>query len=197
MTTSTAPIKNELAPLEKRNMSNAKLSGIHIYPIKSCGAFSPKIWPVSKAGLLYDRQWVIVNAVGAALTQKREPKLCLIRPDINLIKKVLTLRYHDNEESVSIPLNEGCLLTNDDPQLLAFTKICGSKLVRAIDCGPLVGKWLSEVLDQQNLKLVRYSETSSSLANDSPFLLVNRKSAISLEQQCKSITAEMNSEVIN
>ena len=57
------------------SLSNIELSGICIYPIKSCGAFSPKAWPISKSGLLYDRCWVIVNEAGVALTQKREPKL--------------------------------------------------------------------------------------------------------------------------
>lgn len=61
-------------PLVSRQ-SKIELSGIYVYPIKSCGAFNPRVWPISKSGLLYDRCWVIVNEAGVALTQKREPKL--------------------------------------------------------------------------------------------------------------------------
>ena len=140
--TKVYPMESKL--LEKRNLQNVKLVSINVYPVKSCGAFNPETWSVSKAGLLYDRQWVIVNAVGAALTQKREPKLCLIRPEIDLIENVLILRYRGKDKSISISLNEGrCLLRNNDHES-GFAKICG-KLARAIDEGPLVGKWLSEV----------------------------------------------------
>ena len=40
---------------------------------------------VGASGLEYDRSWAIVlNSDGSALNQKREPKLCLIRPTIDL-----------------------------------------------------------------------------------------------------------------
>ena len=161
---------------------NLILSGIHLYPIKSCGSFSPKRWPIDQSGLLYDRQWIIVNAAGAVLTQKREAKLCLISPEIDLIEKRLILRHRNKNESISLPL-EAALNGNST----CHAKICG-KTVGVHDWGEEAGQWLSHVLDQPGLRLLKNGNTSgtqktSSLANDSPFLLINRNSALSLEKQ--------------
>lgn len=57
-----------------------KLLKIFIYPIKSCGPFSIETnWYLSNTGLMYDRQWMIVNHSGVCLTQKQEPRMCLIK----------------------------------------------------------------------------------------------------------------------
>ncbi len=169
-----------------------KLVSIHVYPVKSCGAFNPKKdWPISKSGLLYDRKWVVVNAAGAALTQKREPRLCLIIPEIDLERGLLHLRHRDTETTVSIPLEPECEKLPKRNVPSCFTKICGS-MVEMVECGSDVNIWLEEVLHQPGVKLLKYSESTDklSLANDSPFLLVNRNSAISIQQQFSSPNAE-------
>ncbi len=53
--------------------SGPMLTGVCVYPVKSCAAFKPSGgWPITPAGLLHDRQWVVVDAAGAAQTQKRQ-----------------------------------------------------------------------------------------------------------------------------
>lgn len=71
---------------------------ICIYPIKSCGAFKigpgvENCWPVGPTGLLYDREWMIVTSSGAALTQKQEPSLCMIKPMLDVDNDVLVLSF--------------------------------------------------------------------------------------------------------
>ena len=46
-------------------------------------------WQVGQRGLAYDRQWMIVNDSGICLTQKREPRLCLVKPTLDLVNGVL------------------------------------------------------------------------------------------------------------
>lgn len=53
---------------------------MYIYPIKSCGAQEIYAWPLSESGLLYDRQWIIVNEEEKALTLKNYPQLNKIKP---------------------------------------------------------------------------------------------------------------------
>uniref|UniRef100_T1ISR7 Molybdenum cofactor sulfurase n=1 Tax=Strigamia maritima TaxID=126957 RepID=T1ISR7_STRMM len=48
-------------------------------------------WTIGKRGLLYDREWVVVDANGVTLTQKKEPRLCFIRPEIDLENRLLHL----------------------------------------------------------------------------------------------------------
>ena len=179
--------------------TSTTLTGIHVYPVKSCGSFSPRRWPVSHSGLLYDRQWVIVNAAGAVLTQKREAKLCLILPEIDLTGKQLILRHRNKNDSISLPLQPRPDLPNENSA--CHTKICG-KTVGVHDWGEDAGRWLSRVLDQPGLRLLRNAaigtgtgSLQSSLANDSPFLFINRNSALRLEQQTISAGLPSSSSV--
>ncbi|KAK3708364.1 hypothetical protein QZH41_014825, partial [Actinostola sp. cb2023] len=58
------------------------LKKIFLYPIKSCGAFEVAKWQIGPRGFMCDRQWMVINESHICLSQKREPKLCLIRPFI-------------------------------------------------------------------------------------------------------------------
>ncbi|CAB1312454.1 unnamed protein product, partial [Coregonus sp. 'balchen'] len=49
-------------------------------------------WPVGALGLLHDRGWMVVNGNGVCLNQKREPRLCLIHPQIYLPSNTLLLQ---------------------------------------------------------------------------------------------------------
>lgn len=49
-------------------------------------------WPLGPLGLLYDRSWMVVNGNGVNLGQKREPRLCLVRPQVHLPSNKLLLR---------------------------------------------------------------------------------------------------------
>ena len=61
-----------------------RLSGLVVYPVKSCCGFPVRWWPLGPRGLLYDRHWMVVTSGGAALTQKRQPALCRVRPELCL-----------------------------------------------------------------------------------------------------------------
>lgn len=49
-------------------------------------------WPVGPKGLLYDRGWMVVNRNGVCLSQKRESRLCLIQPQVQLSSNKLLLQ---------------------------------------------------------------------------------------------------------
>ncbi|CAI8590026.1 unnamed protein product [Vicia faba] len=69
---STPSIATELA------LPVAKVTGIFIYPVKSCRGISLPSAPVTPFGIRWDRQWVVVNSKGRARTQRVEPKLALV-----------------------------------------------------------------------------------------------------------------------
>lgn len=168
--------------LNEKNRLNIELTRLFVYPIKSCGGFSPKSWPITKTGLLYDRFWLIVNEAGAALTQKREPKLCTIKTYIDLQQKKLVLRCHERKSTISMNIEEHkCPGTEEE----CIVKVCG-KVDRYYECDTAVSQWLSKMLGQPALKLLMCCNSTSSLVNDSSFLLLNLNSVKHLMQNLSS-----------
>ena len=58
------------------------LSQIIVYPVKSLAGISVTQWPLVKTGLLYDRCWMLVDAQGEFLSQRRLPRMALIKTQI-------------------------------------------------------------------------------------------------------------------
>ncbi|KAH7444136.1 hypothetical protein KP509_02G066600 [Ceratopteris richardii] len=86
--------------------SNQKihLESITIYPIKSCGGFTVDSWPLSDSGLLYDREWALVNSSGIVLTQKKCPMMCMIKTHIEFSNGILIVSSPNMETRLEIPL---------------------------------------------------------------------------------------------
>jgi uncharacterized protein YcbX len=55
-----------------------RLSGLHLYPLKSGAAFSPDIVQVDALGPVGDRRWMLVGDDGAPLTQREIPRLARV-----------------------------------------------------------------------------------------------------------------------
>lgn len=164
------------------------LTSIYIYPIKSCGACEVHDWPVGPRGLLYDRGWMVVNGNGVCLSQKREPRLCLVHPQVHLPSNRLLLRA-SGMTAVSVPLK-------DDAQLHTGYRVCQSKVcgdrVETVDCGDEAASWLSDFLGQP-CRLIRQraeftremkkqpvgaaaSTSPLSLVNEAQYLMINSAS---------------------
>ncbi|XP_060781795.1 molybdenum cofactor sulfurase [Neoarius graeffei] len=172
-------------PKAERNSAHT-LTNIFIYPIKSCAAFEVTEWPLGPQGLLYDRMWVVVNENGVCLSQKREPKLCLIHPHICLTSKTLCLEA-SGMDPITLPLE----ISKEKHGLRTCqSKVCGDR-VQTVDCGEEVSAWLSQFLGKPCC-LIRQSPSFArdmkmgtgkvscppalSLVNEAQFLLINRAS---------------------
>uniref|UniRef100_A0A336M3F5 Molybdenum cofactor sulfurase n=1 Tax=Culicoides sonorensis TaxID=179676 RepID=A0A336M3F5_CULSO len=140
----------------KKDHIPIKLKSIHIYPIKSCGAFKTTKWPLTQRGLKYDREWLIVRDNGVALTQKQEPKMCLIKPIIT--DKYLILSFPERE-SIQIPLNYSINVKNLLNTSLCQSKVCNDN-IQGVDCGDEIGEWLSDALNTDGLRLIRQHSSS-------------------------------------
>ncbi|CAB1425118.1 unnamed protein product [Pleuronectes platessa] len=170
------------------------LTSIYIYPIKSCGAHEVHDWPVGPQGLLYDRGWMVVNANGVFLSQKRETRLCLIHPQVHMPSNKLLLQA-SGMNTISVPLE------NNTPKQTSHqvcqSKVCGDR-VETVDCGDEAASWLSDFLGQP-CRLIRQSpyftrdmkkspsgaatSTSLSLVNEAQYLMINRASVELIEKQ--------------
>ena len=77
---------------------------------------------------------------GSPLTQKAFPTLCLLKPEIDLDRKRMTLRFEDFPP-IEVPIRDGA--EEPEPGIrfpVCIGKVCGDS-VQGIDCGSEVSEW--------------------------------------------------------
>ncbi|PSN64816.1 PLP-dependent transferase [Corynespora cassiicola Philippines] len=115
------------------------VESLSVYPIKSCAAYSVppgKPWQVRPEGLAWDREWCLVHqGTGAALSQKRYPKMALIRPAIDLDEGVLriqlagALQDATSTNEITVPLSaDPRMFSEDSVYREASAKVCGDSI---------------------------------------------------------------------
>ena len=71
-------------------MNSYTLSEIIIYPVKSLDGISLPSWQVTKTGFQYDRKWMLIDDQGQFLSQRRLPKMALIKTDLTAEQLILS-----------------------------------------------------------------------------------------------------------
>ena len=54
------------------------MSGLYVYPIKSCGGVAVEDWEVDERGLRHDRRWMLVDETGRFIAQRQLPRMAKI-----------------------------------------------------------------------------------------------------------------------
>lgn len=126
-------------PAKPPTASPFHVESLTIYPIKSCAGWQVplgKAWEVRREGLVWDREWCLIHqGTGAALSQKRYPKMALIRPSIDLDEGVLRIRFAGSLQTTT-PTPELALPLSADPTLFSdgstfkqkTAKVCGDSI---------------------------------------------------------------------
>ncbi|KAI9765143.1 MAG: hypothetical protein M1835_007442 [Candelina submexicana] len=94
-----------------------QVENLTVYPIKSCGGCkvpSGVAWDIRPEGLAWDREWCLVHlGTGAALSQKRYPKMARVRPNLDFNSGLLRIAFHDpihsfpssKTQEITVPLS--------------------------------------------------------------------------------------------
>lgn len=132
------------------------IESLSVFPIKSCGAFKipeGKRWEVKSEGLAWDREWCLIHqGTGAALNQKKYPRMALIRPSLDLDRGVLRIACGVMTDQVSLEISLGWEDTSFISTSLCpnFTKrpstVCGDKLSLHAYASPVVSAFFSDFL---------------------------------------------------
>jgi uncharacterized protein len=61
-----------------RNPENLALSGLYVYPIKSCAGISITSAELIATGLRHDRRWMLVDEASEFMSQRAHPRMALI-----------------------------------------------------------------------------------------------------------------------
>lgn len=159
-------------------MSNGLLSGIYIYPVKSCGSISVSEIHGNQSGLDADRQWVFLGGGDNVLTQRDYANMALIQPTLLRENGYRLQLEAPNMPSIKVEHRENkdrfCqieLWDNDRSGFdqgdevsawiseylktearLFYTKVDRSQDARYVDCSPLL-VISEESLDQLNTQV--------------------------------------------
>ncbi len=127
------------------------LTELNLYPIKSCAGISLREATLTAAGLMseqiYDREWMIVDENGDALTQREYPKMALITPRIKA--DTLELRA-PGMLRLEVPLG----LPDPEDERRIRVQVWDDQ-VEAYDCDDTTALWFSNALGVK-CRLVRF-----------------------------------------
>ena len=81
------------------------ISGLYVYPIKSCAGIALDSATLNAAGLQWDRQFILVDAAGAMMTQRTVARMVLIQPSVDPERNQLLVHAPD-ASALAVPLVE-------------------------------------------------------------------------------------------
>ncbi len=119
------------------------VSGMWIYPVKSCRGIALERMELGPRGPLYDREWMVVDAAGRMVTQRERPELALVRT--RLAPGALVLEA-PRLEPLDVPLDR---TSGPEHPVFVWQDRC-----RAVSQGPEAADWLGSLLGME-CRLVR------------------------------------------
>ncbi|MGP8299475.1 MOSC domain-containing protein [Streptomyces inhibens] len=118
------------------------------YPVKGCAGVPAAEAELTPAGLAHDRSFMVVGADGVFRSQRKDPRLATVRPDVSADGSQLTLSAPGVE-----PLRFAVDLGGEAGAARSDIEMFGMPY-RAVDQGEAAASWLSEVLGAPS-RLVR------------------------------------------
>lgn len=125
-------------------MPTATLTGLWIYPVKSCRGLRLNEAVLTPHGLVHDREWMVVQPDGRFVTQREEPRLALVETELR--PDALVLRA-PALEALEIPFHA--------PSRTRHPAEVWGDTVSALDEGARAAAWFGEFLAGE-FRLVRW-----------------------------------------
>lgn len=190
------------------------IESLTVFPIKSGAAYNipPETsWEVGPRGLAWDREWCLVHeGTYQALSQKKYPRMALLRPTIDLQQRLLTISHNIHGtgwQRLALSL-DNAVTTNQSLSIcsgstaLRSSSVCGEAVDIEHYTSPETARFFTNALGVP-CTLARFprsgalrqatirgqtgtSQGSIALANESPILLVSRSSVNRLNEQIKT-----------
>lgn len=165
----------------------ARITSLHVYPVKSCRGIPVDSFRLTDTGPEWDRRWMIVKPGGMFITQRSHPAMATIAVGID----GRTLRLSaPGRAPLELPVDHA---GRSWPVVVWKSECLG------IDAGDAAAAWLSDVLGEP-LRLVRQDPARPRLANPDyagpdphpisfadayPVLMISRASLEELNQRLR------------
>ena len=159
-----------------------QLTALTVYPIKSAAGIPLDAWDADAFGLRYDRRWMVVDEDGQHMTQRRHPRLALVRPTIDPDRLRITA---PGQTPLELPLEPSDSVTTT---VVVWADVC-----EAVGAGERAASWFTDFLGAR-CSLVYMPPTTVrpadpfyapagirvSFADAFPFLLISEESLADL-----------------
>ncbi|XP_064384855.1 mitochondrial amidoxime-reducing component 1-like [Halichondria panicea] len=125
----------------------AKVSKLCVYPVKSCHRIEVDSADVFKRGLLYDRCWVIIDKTGSFCSQRKQPSMAKIQPELTFLD--------DGQVQLSLNAPDMSKLTLPQPPEDAQTTLVKVWAIsgEGVDMGEEASQWISQYLGLDGCRL--------------------------------------------
>ena len=167
-------------------MSGIRLTGLHIYPVKSARGTSLTEAVAESRGLRFDRRWLIVGQDGEFVTQRTEPRLATLGVAVR----------EDGGVTLSADGYEDLIVPIPAPGATRMPTVIWSDTVDAQIADGEANAWLSAWLgrpvwlarmpDDTARPTVLAPEVNVSFADGYPYLLCSEESLAALSQQAEA-----------
>ncbi|KAK4971836.1 hypothetical protein LTR28_013132 [Elasticomyces elasticus] len=217
----TVPISRALSPVpvDEATTSCFHVESLTVYPVKSCAGWQvphDTPWEVRKEGLAWDREWCLVHqGTGVALSQKRHPRMALIRPSLDFEAGLLRVRAvnaaNGAVSEVTVPLSaDPSCFTSEQRNRDWNTQVCGDRVMAQTYISSHIAAFFTDVIGVP-CQLARFPAVTSTslfarhskahlapsndaarvprpilLSNESPILTISRSSLNRLNETIKS-----------
>ncbi|GAA4342678.1 MOSC N-terminal beta barrel domain-containing protein [Pigmentiphaga soli] len=114
------------------------ISGLYVYPIKSCAGIALAESGIGAAGLYNDRRWMVVSPDGDFITQRSHPALARVATALH---DGYLVALAPGLPRLDIPID----VIEDDDSVRCSVRVWGD-VVDAIDEGELAAQWFAQVV---------------------------------------------------
>ena len=131
------------------------IEALMIYPIKSCGGWRiPHVmsWDVRPEGLAWDREWCLIHqASRASLSQKRYPRMALLRPCLDRGNGVLRVRYVGAlpplcTSEITVPLTQDPTVFQQNVATGSSSRVRGDRIDARVYSSPSVTDFFTNAI---------------------------------------------------
>lgn len=172
-------------------MTDVRITGLSIYPVKSMKGIDVSEARLTAKGLEHDRRYMVVRPEGQFVTQRDLPRLALIHTALEGGQILLS---RTGFGAIQIP-------PGNEPGELIHTRVWGDHC-ETTDLGDDIARWLQSALEtDDSLRLVRMREgfrrpqnqaellgenTTTYFADAAPFLVANEASLQTLNEHLEA-----------
>lgn len=162
----------------------AEITELVCYPVKGCAGIKLGSADLTPAGLRHDRGFMVVDERGGFRSQRKDPRMAVVRPEIDADGTRLRLHAPDAEPAV--------IDVDDTATTRSAVELHGANYL-GIDQGDVAAEWFSAVLGTR-CRLVRVppehdrvtnglTEGTSGYADSCPVLVVSEESLRSMNER--------------